>query len=573
MEVIKHFDPELNSKGDKKEQVQVIWTTESVNKALEMVSLGKDLTRSPFFEGDIERKKGDLVFHMTKWEEEEWFKCASDILYFIDNYCKIKLPSGKIGLPTLRKYQLGGIIDIMENDEVIMGWSRQSGKTIGTVLYMLWVLMFQYDKQIAVLANKSKTSEEVLTKLQEIYRYLPFFLKAGVQGWNTKTVVFDNDCKIYTAPTTNDALNGRTCNILYIDEFAYIGKGKNKVEIQKDFFANATPILASQKDSGLCKLIISSTPFGKDFFYELFDDALKGKNGMKASIVRWWQIPNRNLEWAKKEIAKHGMTKFKQQFEVSFDVHSRTLLKPLTMKRLQKRAFEFEIMGDGVLSEYGEYFKLNPREEITENDFICLSVDIAEGLEKDYSTVQLLKMELDFQTGEIKFKQVGVFSCNTIPIDKFVLVVKELCQMFNEDNYKLLVEANTYGDYFFKCFDLEETIDVPMNNICFFKRNADAKSLSRGLRTNKAIKPVAVSTFKTFVDSDTLRVFEEDTIKEIENFQEDDKGNYCASIGHDDRVTPLINFCYWLSINDYAYQNWLEDYLESLGIEYELEED
>ena len=142
-------------------------------------------------------------------------------------------------------------------------------------------MMFNTDKHTAILANKGKTSSEVLSKVKEIYKNLPFFLKAGIQGWNGLTISLDNGCKIYTGPTTSDALNGRTCNILYIDEFAYIGKGKNKIEIQKDFLANAMPVLSSQKDSGLCKLIISSTPVGKEYFYELFDNAIKQKNSLK----------------------------------------------------------------------------------------------------------------------------------------------------------------------------------------------------------------------------------------------------------------------------------------------------
>lgn len=568
---VKHYNPKPDDK--KKEKTSVIWTTKGVDVALDMVMLGQDLDRSPFFEGKIDRKKADLVFHMTKWEEDEWIKCASDILYFIEKYCKVKAPSGLYDAMKLRKYQFQQIIDYLENDEIILGWSRQSGKTIGTAIYILWCMCFNADKHCAILANKSKTSGEVLEKIQEMYKLLPFFIKPGIVGWNTSAVAFDNGCKVYTGPTTMDALNGRTCNILYIDEFAYIGKGKNKVEFQKDFLANAMPVLSSQKDSGLCKLIISSTPVGKEYFYELFDKALKNPSGkMKASKVAWWQIPGRDLQWAKDEIVKIGITKFRQQFEVSFNVHSKTLLSARTMRYLSQIKTEFDEM-EGLISDYEQSLFIKPDIDLQPEDFVCLSVDIAEGLGKDYSVIQIFRLEFDDEKEKPYFEQIGIFANNEIPIEDFALVTKELMSYFSEETSKLLVESNTYGDYFFKCFDQIEDYEVPPENVCMFKRSADAENTSRGLRTNSEIKKIGVSSFKTLMDKVDLRITKDTTINQIENFQEDEKGNYKASIGHDDEVTPVVNFSYWVNLSENDYEYWLEDYLSSVGIEFDYEEE
>lgn len=568
---IKHYNPNPQAKG--KEVESVIWTTKGIDQALDMIKLGQDLKKSPFFEGNISIKKAELVFHPTKYEHDEWIRCATDILYFIEKYCKVKGSNGLYDVMKLRGYQYQQIVDYLEHDEIILGWSRQSGKTVGTAIYILWCMMFNADKHCAILANKSKTSGEILEKIQEMYKLLPFFLKAGVVGWNTTTIAFDNGCKVYTGPTTMDALNGRTCNILYIDEFAYVGKGKNKIEFQKDFLANAIPILASQKDSGLCKLIISSTPVGKEYFYELFDSAMRGEQGaMKASKVAWWQIPNRDLDWAKKQIAKIGITKFRQQFEVSFNVHSNTLLNASTMRRLQANKFVFEDV-DGIISEYSQYFKMLPNVELSDEDYICLSVDISEGLGKDYSIIQMLRLEFDYELNKPIFNQIGLFSCNEIPIDKFARVVKEMISFFNEDTTKLLVEYNTYGDYFFKCFDLIEDIDVGAEQICMFKRSSENDTKIRGLRTNSSFKRIGVNSFKTITDNKTLIINADSTINQVENFQEDEKGNYKATIGHDDEVTPLVNFGYFVSLADTDFTYWLEDYLESIGIEFEYSDE
>lgn len=568
--MIQHYDP--RPQDEEKEVDSVIWTTKSVNYALEMIKLGQSLDRSPFWMGKIDRRRGDLVFHLTDFELEEWKRCAVDILYFIEKYVKVKIDTGAISNIKLRRYQYQQILDYIENDEIILGWSRQSGKTVGTSIFILWSCIFQPNRSAAILANKSSTSHEVLAKIQDIYKYLPFFLKPGVYGWNTKAVSFDNGSKIFTGPTTDDALNGKTCNILYIDEFAYIGKGKNKIEFQRNFLANQMPILSAQKNSGLCKLIISSTPVGKEFFWELIDNAAKGKNSFKLSIVKWWQIPGRDVEWAKREISKlNSVTKFRQQYEMSFNVNANSLLESSTMKRLMKQRTKFASL-DGIIdAKWSEYFTVNENVELLEDSFVCLSVDIAEGLGNDYSVIQLL--QLSIQEDELVYEQIGKFRCNSIPIDELAKVTKQLMSAFSENTVKLLVESNTYGDYFFKCFDSLTEYDVPLENILMFKRSADATSLSRGLRTNSNIKNIGVKSFKSISDTGQLKVYDENTITEIENFQDTGKGTYAATIGHDDEVTPLVNFCYWISLNDTSYQNWVEDYFEYNEIEYSYEDE
>lgn len=563
-----HYDPRIAAKSEEAESVGVVWTTQSVNWALDAMKMGQSIKRSPFFEGNPDLRKGNLVFQYSDEEYQEILKSAKNIVHFIEKHCKVKRPDGKIGTIKLRPYQYRQIKDYLENEEIILGWSRQSGKTVGTALYILWCMMFNADKATAILANKGATSREVLDKIKAIYKHLPFYMKAGIMGWNGGVMSFDNGCRIFTGPTTKDALNGKTCNILYIDEMAYVGKGANKIEYQKDFLANAIPVLSSQKHSGLCKLIMSSTPVGKEYFYELFDNALKGKNSFKASKVCWWEIPDKDIAWAKNEISKIGISKFKQQYEMSFDVHAETLLSVKTMRRLLSTRKDFAEDQYDILSEYNDYLFIDNTIEIDDEfDVFCLSVDIAEGLAQDYSTIQILRVELD-DNMKVKYRQIGLFACNTIPIEDFALVCRELFNALNPEYSKLLVESNTYGDFFFKCLNDETSdIEIPLESICKFKRSSSAESVTKGLRTNAQIKKIAVKSFKTITDNQSLVVQEESTVREIENFQKNSKGLYCASVGHDDKVTPLINFAYWVQLGEPDFQYWLEEFAELNGVE------
>lgn len=567
------FDPRVVSADETKNDA-VVWTSQSVEWALEAIKLGRKISHSPFYEKNPDLRAGNLVFQYSQWEYDELVKCANNIMYFIETYCKVKRPDGKIGVIKLRSYQLQQILDYIENDEVILGWSRQSGKTIGTALYILWCMIFNADKSTALLANKGGTSKEVLDKIKSIYRELPFFMKPGIFGWNTGVMSFDNRCRIFCGPTTMDALNGKTCNILYIDEFAYVGKGRNKIAYQKDFLANAKPVLSSQKDSGLAKLIISSTPVGKEYFYELFDNALRGKNNMKASKVCWWSVPGRDNAWAMKEIATIGLAKFKQQFEMSFDVHAETLLNARTMRRLARQKTAFFSADFDILSNYEEYLHMHPDVEFdVEHDAFILSVDLAEGLGQDYSTIQILRVGYD--NDEYFYEQVGTFACNTIPLDDFAVITSELFNALNPDYSRLLVEQNTYGDYFFKCLqDDEKCKEIPYESICKFKRSSDSEHKTKGLRTNKQTKKIGVSSFKYLVDNDQLIIHDENTIGEIENFQENKRGNFEATIGHDDLVTPLVNFSYFVNLAENDYKFWLEEYAELNGFDvYDIDDE
>lgn len=560
-----HYDPRISEEKLESKGGAVVWTTQSVEWARESIEIGAPLKgKSPFFENKfIDIRKGDIVFHYSDKEAAELVRCSQDIVYFIETYCKVKRPDGKMGPIKLRPYQLIQIRDYLENDRVILGWSRQAGKTIGTALFILWAMIFNGDKQTAILANKGATSSEVLEKIKAIYKSLPFFMQPGALGWNGGRMTLDNGCSIFRGPTTEDALNGKTCNILYMDEFAFVGKGAEKIRTQKAVLSNAMPVLSSQRNSGLCKLIITSTPNGKDYYYELFDNAMKGQNSYKASKICWWSIPGRNQEWARGEIGTIGLAEFKQQYEMSFDVTTKTLLRTETLRRLSANKTEFSNDMYDILSIYNEKLYMNPETELDfENDIFILSVDIAEGLLQDYSVCQIVRLNFDEESYKFVYEQIGYFKANDISIDEFADVVAELFNVFNPEYSKLLVEQNTYGDYFFKVLQFNEEYAVDYASICKFKRSSEAESVTKGLRQNGERKKISVKAFKSLMDANSMEIQSADTITEIENFQENKKGNYEASIGHDDMVMPLVNLSYFIQLNEVEFKNWIEDFCE-----------
>lgn len=90
-----------------------------------------------------------------------------------------------------------------------------SHNTITTAAYFLWVVQFNSDKNIAILANKAAMAREILSRIQFAYENLPFWMQQGVVEWNKGSIKLDNNSKIFTAATTPNAIRGQSCSHVY----------------------------------------------------------------------------------------------------------------------------------------------------------------------------------------------------------------------------------------------------------------------------------------------------------------------------------------------------------------------
>ena len=83
---------------------RMIWSSKSLDLALNGLIAGRKLVANPFYEKNTSLLKGDLVFERTSDEIQEWLKCKNNILYFAEKYCKLMTPEGIKNI-TLRDYQ------------------------------------------------------------------------------------------------------------------------------------------------------------------------------------------------------------------------------------------------------------------------------------------------------------------------------------------------------------------------------------------------------------------------------------------------------------------------------------
>ena len=186
--------------------------------------------------------------------------------------------------------------NILNNDiniKSFINFSFLSHNTVTAAITILQYIIANSNKNVMIVANKAETVIEIIDKIKNIYKLLPFFLKPGIVNWNTRTIVFDNGCRIKSAARTKEPAIGFTIDFLYMDEFAHIPN-----TIVRHYYKAVVPTVSSIKNS---KIIITSTPNGSNLFKELVvASELPANNPDKGpyKVIRvyWWQVPDGEFE-------------------------------------------------------------------------------------------------------------------------------------------------------------------------------------------------------------------------------------------------------------------------------------
>ena len=111
---------------------KIVFDTELVEYYTNQIHDGIVLKRfqNPWLKGEIGLRRAGVVFQMSKEEQEEYIKCALDIHYFTEKYCKVKTEDGTINNIKLRDYQQNVLDDFVGKRFNILCASRQVGKCL-----------------------------------------------------------------------------------------------------------------------------------------------------------------------------------------------------------------------------------------------------------------------------------------------------------------------------------------------------------------------------------------------------------------------------------------------------------
>tara|TARA_B110000971_G_scaffold221997_1_gene272411 strand:- start:8793 stop:10619 length:1827 start_codon:yes stop_codon:yes gene_type:complete len=562
-------------KGDQNDPGQkLVWSTKNVDDLFVALDKGyRPAVSMPFYEGKQFLRKGNIVFEYTEEEITELAKCANDIVYFAEKYAVVMTDEG-IQQVTLREYQKELLHSFQNERFNIVLAARQMGKTVTASIFNAWYLTFNYDKTTLLLANKSDSTKEIIDKAKVVIENLPFFMKPGIIKYDVMNVRSDNGCRLVGQSTTAKSGIGFTIHNLYLDEFAHIHP-----TIVDSFYENVYPTLSASKVS---RINITSTPNGFNKFYEIYESAQRGDNEYTATRIDWWQHPDRDDAWYKRELGNLGSEEaFNRQYGNEFVSSSNLLLNPMTMKTMRKNSKDFiwhdledfeniQIDTKGFL---GFSPGFDPEDAKDTQRFYLFSVDIAEGNGGDASVVNIFEVEPMADNDIIesvtpgamydffRFNQVAVFKSNEHVIEDFAKVLYTLAvEIFNPENVKMIIEYNTYGSILLKylttLFPARNEFEDEM--VLRFKHRHDSRVLKPGIKLKSDNKSVFCQNFKKLIENNRIVINHTETVNEASLFGSLKNGSYGAQMGNDDIIMTSITATEFFNTTDYA------DYVEEL---------
>jgi len=468
---------------------------------------------------------------------KEFVKCSQDPLYFITNYYYIvELDKGLTKI-NLWDFQYDFIDHLHNNRFSIILASRQVGKSIISVGYILWYILFHPYKYVAVLSKKAKDASDIMKKLKRSYESIPQWLQQNVAGWAQTSITLENGSEVTSQATTETAGRSASANILFLDEFAFVPQN-----IATDFYKSAYPIISNSKES---KVIICSTPNGHNHFFMMLDKARKGENAYKDFVIHWTQVPGRDEEWKKETIANLAInphiddanSTFAQEYDLSFEnSDKKILIGPGIQRRIANHISNNVKEIQSSIAELKEMDHLTIFEDPDPGFGYYISADVAEGIGKNYSVAHVLKLLPE------GYKQVAIYRNNSIIPVAFSYVIETISKAYN--NASILIENRNPGnstlDHLFYMIESQNVIHSS------FKKKDEL-----GIKTTKKNRDKGITKLKEYLEYEILEINDFITFGEITNFVRNKFGKFKAESGCDDTVMALVLFCYWTTREEF----------------------
>ena len=471
-----------------------------------------------YYLGNKSLPSANMEFEWTPKMVRELKKAKQNILYFAENFFYIvNLDKGKMRIP-LYASQKRVLRSLRDNRFVACLASRQTGKTTMMTIYALWIACFQEDQRILVVANKEQTAINIFSRIRTAYEMLPNYLKPGVIEYGKTSMKLANGSSIGISTTSSDAGRGDSCNVLILDELAFIPN--NLVDA---FWKSVYPIISSSKKS---KIFIASTPNGTDnLFYKLYMDGQNKKSNWYAEKMLWYEIPGRDEKWKQETIQSIGSEEaFRQEFDCEFLESGDSFIDEEYFAKLENEIKEPKhIFDDGAYKIW---------EEPDIDCIYTIGVDVAEGVGKNNSAIQVLDI-----TDLTNIIQVAEYTSNKINPFEFATKVHEICHHWGAP--PVLIERNNSGGQVVDL--LYQTYRYP-NIVSYSPSTGKIKFDRLGVYAHTNTKYKGVINMRYWVHELKCVMFRsKETIEELRAFQRNPNGTWSAKPGYDDdRVMSLI---------------------------------
>jgi hypothetical protein len=484
--------------------------------------------------------------------KQEYIKCAKDPVYFMKKYCMIQHPTrGRIQF-NLYPFQEGTLKLLQKHDRSIILKSRQLGISTLSAGISLWMMIFQKDKSILVVATKQDTAKNLVTKVKYMYDGLPSWLQIGFVENNKLALRLKNGSQIKAVSAASDAGRSEAISLLIVDEAAFIEE--NRIE---DIWGSSQQTLSTGG-----KAIVLSTPNGTgNFFHRMWNKAEEGVNGFVPIRLPWTVHPERDQPWRDKQNDELGLRMAAQECDCDFTTSGNTVFEPEMLKFIEETNICDPIEKRGIdssfhLWEYPDYAR----------KYIVVA-DVARGDSKDYSAFHIIDVEECKQIGEFK-SQIGT--------KEFGHMLVAIATEYN--NALLVIENANIGwntiqvviDKDYKNLYYSPKGDAATNADAFLAKGYDITDTTKmvpGFTMSMKTRPLTIGKLDAYLRDKSITIQGKRTMEEMRTFIWKN-GRAEAQIGYnDDLVMSLATACYvrdtalkfaqqGLDITNAALSNW-----------------
>ena len=459
--------------------------------------------------------------------KREYAKCATDPTYFLGKYGIIQHPvKGKVNF-NLYDFQEKSLKSFMKHDYNIVLKARQLGLSTLTAGYALWMMTFQQDKNILVIATKQETAKNLVTKVRVMHANLPAWLKQPCVEDNKLSLRYKNGSQIKAVASSEESGRSEALSLLIIDEAAFI----DKIDT---IWGAAQQTLATGG-----RALVISTPNGVgNFFHKTWVGAENGTNDFNFIKLHWSVHPEREQEWRDEQDKLLGPSLAAQECDCDFITSGRGVVDGLLLEQMKESSVREPIEKRGIDSNYWIWQPPN----YTKN--YVVSADVSRGDGTDYSAFHIIDVETLEQVAEYKGK---------ISTQDFGNMLVNVASEYN--NALLVVENNNIGwaaiqqvidreypNLFYTSKDLQY---VDVQHQITNKYRVQERNMVPGFSTTQKTRPLIVAKLEEMFREESVMVHSQRLIDELFVFIYN--GNRAeAMTGYNDDLVMSFAIALWV---------------------------